>query len=68
MCVDDFPILSLTNFMRDKSSAIEAFEELWLKLAKEYSHRLLKITIKRSNHGKEFDNSMFKNFCSMNGI
>ena len=68
LCVDDFPILSLTKFMRDKSNAFEAFEELWLKLAKEYSHRLIKITRLRSDHGKEFDNSMFKKFCNMNGL
>ena len=68
MCVDDFSIFSWTNFLMDKSDAFEAFEKLWLQLAKEHKHRLLKITIIRSDHRKEFENSLIRNFCNMNGI
>ena len=65
VCVDDFSRFSWMNFLKDKS---ETFEELWLKLAKEHNHRLLKVTIIRSDYGKEFVNSMFRNFFSMNDI
>ena len=45
--------------MRNKSIASEAFEDLWLKLAKDHNHRFLKITKIRSDHGKKFENSLF---------
>ena len=65
VCVDDFSGFSWMNFLKDTS---ETFEELWLKLSKEHNHRLLKVAIIRSDHGKEFENSMFKIFFSMNDI
>ena len=66
--MNDFPKFSWTNFLREKSEAFEAFEELWLRLAKEHNHKVLKITWIRSDHGKEFENSLFIKFCSKNGI
>ena len=68
MCVEDFDRFTSTNFLRTKSNAFEAFEELWQRLSKEHNNRLLKITKIRSDHDKEFENSLFKSFYGMNGI
>ena len=55
VCVDDFSRFSWINFLRDKLEAFKAFEELWVRLSKQYNHRVLKITRIRSDHGKEFE-------------
>ena len=68
MCIDDYSRFSRTNFFRDKSKAFGVFEELWLKLAKEHNHGLLKITRIRSDNGKEFENFLFRRFYSKNDI
>ena len=72
MCVwmnsPNFSKFLWTNFLRDKSEAFEAFEELWVKLAKEHNHKLFKIIRIRSDHGKEFENFLFRIFCSRNNI
>ena len=67
VCVDEFSRFSWTNFCKDKSKACKAFEELWLKLAKEHN-KVLRITKIRSDYGKVFENSFFKNFGGKNGI
>ena len=66
--VDDFPIFTWAYFLRTKSFAFEAFEELWQGLSKEHNNRLLKTTRIRSDYGKEFENPMFKSLCGKNGI
>ena len=43
VCMDDFFRIFWTNFLRDKSKAFEAFEELWMKLAKEHNNKVLRI-------------------------
>ena len=68
VCVDDFSMFTRANFLRTKSDAFKEFEELWQGLSKEHNNRLLKITRIRSDHGKEFENSLFKSFCGKNGI
>ena len=66
--IDDLSICTWTSFLINKSEAFEVFEELWLKLAKEHNLRLLRNTMIKSYHGKEFENSLFRNFCGKNGI
>ena len=41
---------------------------MWQGLSNEHNNKLLKITRIRSDHGKEFENSMFKSLCGKNGI
>ena len=68
VCVDDFSRFTRVNFLRIKFEAFEAFEEMWQRLYKDQKNILLKIGIIRSDHGKEFENSLFKTFCNKNGI
>ena len=68
VCVDDFSRFTWANFLRTKSDAFKAFEELWQGLSKEHNYRLIKFNRIRSNHGKVFENSMFKSLCGKNGI
>ena len=68
MCVDDFSKFTWAIFLRTKSKAFEAFKELWQGLSKEHNNRFLNITRIRSDHGKEFENSLFKSFCVKNVI
>ena len=65
VCVDDFYRFAWVNFLRTKS---KAFEEMWRRLYKEHNNILLKISRIRSDHGKEFENSLFENLCRKNGI
>ena len=41
---------------------------MWQGLSNEHNNKLLKITRIRSDHGKEFENSMFKSLSGNNGI
>ena len=38
------------------------------RLSKDHNNRLLEITGIRSDHGKEFENSLFKSLCGKDGI
>jgi hypothetical protein len=63
--VDDFSRYTWINFIREKSDVFEVFKELCLKLQREKESPVIKI---RSDHGKEFENNKFAEFCSSEGI
>jgi hypothetical protein len=63
--VDDFSRYTWINFIREKSDTFEVFKELCLKMQREKGFGIVKI---RSDHGKEFENSKFSEFCSSEGI
>src|ERR1044072_6812268 len=65
VCVDDFSRFTWINFIREKSDTFDVFKDLCLKVQKEKGYGIIKI---RSDHGKEFENGMFIDFCSNEGI
>lgn len=65
VCVDDFSRFTWVDFLRDKSEAFEAFSKLCLRIENE---KELKVRRIRSNHGREFENINFTNFCDHKGI
>ena len=65
VCANDYSRFTRVSFLRTK---FEAFEEPWQRLYKEHNNILLYISRIRSDHGKEFENFLFKNLCKKNGI
>ncbi|CAJ2661891.1 unnamed protein product [Trifolium pratense] len=63
--VDDFSRYTWVNFIRQKSETFDEFKDLCLQLQKENDCGILRI---RSDHGKEFENSKFAEFCAAEGI
>ncbi|CAJ2661762.1 unnamed protein product [Trifolium pratense] len=63
--VDDFSRYTWVNFIREKSETFEEFKNLCLQLQKEKDCGIVRI---RSDHGKEFENSKFVDFCAAEGI
>lgn len=53
------------NFIREKYDTFDVFKDLCLCIQKENGNEIIKI---RSDHGKEFENSKFSEFCSTKGI
>ena len=68
VCVNDYSRFSWVSFLREKSYTFNAFKILFLKLMREKNRQLKKATRIRSDHGKEFENSYFTNFCNKRGI
>ena len=68
VCVDAFSRFTWNKFLKSKSRAFEAFEDLWQRVSQEHNNRLLKICRIRDGHGKEFGNSLFERCCKKNGI
>ena len=65
VCVDDFSRFTLINFIREKSDTFDVFKDLCLRVQKEKECGIVRI---RSDHGKEFENGRFIEFCSGEGI
>lgn len=65
VCVDDFSRYTWINFIKEKSYTFDVFKELFQHLQREKGSDMIKI---RSDHGKEFENSGFYEFCSSKGI
>ena len=63
--VDDFSRFTWVNFIREKSDTFEVFKELSLRLQREKDCVIKRI---RSDHGREFENSRFTEFCTSEGI
>ncbi|KAK2369267.1 putative mitochondrial protein [Trifolium repens] len=63
--VDDFSRYSWTLFLVQKSDALKAFKKFAKQIQNEKS---LKIVSIRSDHGGEFQNALFEEFCEENGI
>jgi len=63
--VNDFSRFTWVNFIREKSDTFESFKELCIQLQREKDRGIVKI---RSDHGTEFENSKFHEFCTGEGI
>ena len=63
--MDDFSRFTWINFIREKSDTFEVFKELCLRIQKEKECGIVRI---RSDHGREFENGRFIEFCSDEGI
>ncbi|KAK0576593.1 hypothetical protein LWI29_020240 [Acer saccharum] len=66
--VDDFSRFTWTYFLREKSEAFEKFKMLCVKIQNEKTSHIKSINKIRSDHGKEFENTSFENFCISLGI
>ena len=66
--MDDFSRFTLTYFLREKSEAFEKFKMLCVKIQNEKTSHIKSIKKIRSDHGKEFENASFENFCNSLGI
>ena len=66
--VDDFSRYSWVVFLKDKSETFELFKTLCLKLQVEKGSTSGNIARIRSDHGTEFENIRFKEFCNSLGI
>ncbi|XP_073133712.1 uncharacterized protein [Henckelia pumila] len=65
VCVDDFSRYSWVSFLREKSETFDTFEKLMKRITNLYNLKVVKI---RTDHGKEFENSLFDQFCEKEGI
>ena len=63
--VDDFSRFTWVNFIREKSDTFDVFKELCTQLQRAKDCGIVRI---RSDHGTEFENSKFNEFCSTEGI
>ncbi|MCH84114.1 copia-type polyprotein, partial [Trifolium medium] len=63
--VDDFSRYTWIEFLKEKSETFRIFRELCLQVQNEKSTTVVKI---RSDHGREFENGMFYEFCASEGI
>jgi hypothetical protein len=63
--VDDFSRYTWAIPLREKSDAFDAAQHLFKKIQVEQNCQIMRI---RSDHGREFKNSKFKEFCLSYGI
>ena len=63
--VDDFSRYTWIRFIREKSETFEVFKDLCQKHQREKENHVIRI---RSDHGKEFENNKFAEFCSSKRI
>lgn len=63
--VDDYSRFTWTMFLATKDETYDVFEIFVRLVQKKLSIEVINI---RSDHGSEFENSKFLNFCSTNGI
>ena len=63
--VNDFSRFTWINYNREKSDTFDVFKDLCTQLQGEKDSVTVRI---RSDHGKEFENAMFIDFCSSEGI
>ena len=68
VCVDDFSRFSWVCFIMEKSVTFDSFRNLCIKLKNEKNYKIGRIVRIKSDHGKEFENSIFSNFCNEFGI
>ena len=58
----------MVSFLREKSDKFNAFKLLFLNLMRDKNRQLNKAIKIKSDHGKEFKNSLFTKFCNKHGI
>ncbi|KAH9671627.1 Integrase catalytic domain-containing protein [Citrus sinensis] len=63
--VDDYSRYTWVLFVANKDDALDAFKVLCKKIQNEKGHGIACI---RSDHGREFENHAFENFCNNLGI
>ncbi|KAL5540333.1 hypothetical protein UlMin_042895 [Ulmus minor] len=63
--VDDFSRFTWTLFLTHKNEAFQAFSNLCKRIQNEKGILIVAI---RSDHGKEFENKDFENYCLQNGF
>lgn len=63
--VDDYSSFTWINLLRDKYEIFDHVRSLCKRIQNEKSSFIIMI---RSDHGKEFENSFFENFCLEEGI
>jgi transposase InsO family protein len=63
--VDDFSRYTWAIPLREKSDAFDAAQHLFKKIQVEQNYQIMRI---RSDHGREFKNSKFEEFCLLYGI
>jgi len=61
----DFSRFTLVNFIREKSDTFDVFKELCTQLQREKGFGIVRI---RSDHGTEFENAKFDEYCLDEGI
>ncbi|KAG9442557.1 hypothetical protein H6P81_018411 [Aristolochia fimbriata] len=68
VCVDDFSRFCWVDFLRGKSDTFKSFQRLCSKVMVEKGAAIQKIIRLRSDHGKEFKNKDFSDYCDKEGI
>ena len=68
VCVDDFSIFNWVYFIREKLDIVDSFRNLYIKLKNEKNYNIGRIVRIRSDHRKEFENSIFSYFYNEYGI
>ena len=63
--VDDFSRFTWVNFIREKSDIFDVFKALCTQLQRQKDRGIVRI---RSDHGTEFENARFDEYCSGKGI
>jgi hypothetical protein len=63
--VDDYSRYTWVLLIREKSDAFEAAQQLFNKIQIEQNSHIMRI---RSDHGKEFENARFEEYCHSYGI
>jgi len=63
--VDDYSHFTWTLFLASKGESLEKFLMLLRKIEKRVGHPLVSL---KSNHGKEFENSSFIDYCNEHGV
>ncbi|KAK2385434.1 putative mitochondrial protein [Trifolium repens] len=63
--VDDFSRYTWVNFIRDKSDSFDTFKTLSTQVQREKNCGIVRI---RSDHGREFENEKFSEYCANEGI
>jgi len=65
LVVDNFSRFTWVNFIRKKSDTFDVFRELCTQLQREKGFGIIRI---RNDHGTDFENAKFDEYCSDEGI
>ncbi|CAM8963089.1 unnamed protein product [Rhodiola kirilowii] len=68
VCIDDYTRYSWIMFLREKFETVQAFVQLATCLINERRDRGENLLSIRSDHGREFENEKFAQFCDEQGI
>ena len=68
VCVDNFSRFTWVNFIRAKPNTFDSFKNFCIKLINNKNCNIGKIVRIRSDHSKEFENSIFADFYNKHGI